>query len=155
MTPLRKVRFRLSLWVWARALPLLVCNRSLRALVRLAEVGADTPYRGLAPGYIAHRVKRVTRRPRFMRDRPCLRQGLLAMRFLRLAGYRPIMHFAVDRVSVARDVLAAHCWVTLDGEVLLNPATPGMVEILSYSDDRRLAPAPPGAAPATSSVAPA
>jgi hypothetical protein len=154
MTFLRKVRFGLSLWAWARVLPLLARNRSLGALVRLTEVGTAAPYRGFAPGYIAHRVKRATRRPRLMRDRPCLRQGLLAMRFLRLAGYRPVLHFAVDRTSIARDVLAAHCWITLDGEVLLNPATPGMVEVLSFTDDR-LTPTVPGATGATPSVTPA
>ncbi|HEX6000466.1 MAG TPA: lasso peptide biosynthesis B2 protein, partial [Hyphomicrobiaceae bacterium] len=91
------------------------------------------------------RVKRATRRPWLMRDRPCLRQGLLAMRFLRLAGYRPVLHFAIDRTSVSRDVLSAHCWVSLDGEVLLNPATPSMVEILSYVEDRLVPSAPSSA----------
>lgn len=146
MTLLRKVRFGVSLWACARALPLLARGRDLNALLALTRVGRGEPYRGLAPGYIARRVKRATRRPRLMRDRPCLRQGLLAMRFLRLAGYRPVLHFAVDRTSLARSVLAAHCWVTLDGEVLLNPATPTMVEILSYADGC-LIPAGPGSAP--------
>jgi len=146
MTLLRKVRFRLSLWACARALPLLSRGRDLNALLALTRVGRGEPYRGLAPSYIARRVKRATCRPRLMRDRPCLRQGLLAMRFLRLAGYRPVLHFAVDRTSMARSVLAAHCWVTLDGEVLLNPATPTMVEILSYADGY-LIPAAPGSAP--------
>jgi hypothetical protein len=146
MTLLRKARFRLSLWTWARLLPLLVHNRSLGSVVALAHVGTDAPYRGLAPGYIVRRVRRATRRPRLMRDRPCLRQGLLAMRFLRLAGHRPVLHFGVDRTSVARGVLSAHCWVTLDGEVILNPADPAMVEILSLMDDR-LVPSAPGGAP--------
>ena len=115
MTALRKVRFRLSLWAWALLLPLLAWRRDLTALLALTRVGPDEPYAGLAPGYIARSVKRTTRRPWLMRDRPCLREGLLAMRFLRLAGYEPVLHFAVDRTSVTRNVLAAHCWVTLDG----------------------------------------
>ena len=146
MTPLRKARLRLSLWAWARVLPLLVRNCDLSSIMTLAHVGPGRPYAGLAPGYIVHRVQRATRRPWLMRDRRCLRQGLLAMRFLRLAGYRPVLHFAVDRTSVSRSVLSAHCWVTLDGEVILNPATPTMVEILSYRDDA-LVPAVPGSAP--------
>jgi hypothetical protein len=146
MTLLRKVRFRLSLWAWARLLPLLARRRDLNALLALTRTGRGQPYSGLAPTYIARRVRRTTRRPRLMRDRPCLRQGLLAMRFLQLAGYRPVLHFAVDRTSVTRSVLSAHCWVTLDGEALLNSATPTMVEILSYTDGR-LVPAPPHSAP--------
>jgi hypothetical protein len=58
------------------------------------------------------------------------------MRFLRLAGNRPVLHFGVERTSVARDVLAAHCWVSLYGVVILNPASPAMVEVLTYADDR-------------------
>jgi hypothetical protein len=136
MTLLRKIRFRLSLRAWALLLPQLAVRRGLDPLLALTRVGPDEHYRGLSPGYIVRCVKRTTRRPWLMRGRPCLRQGLLAMRFLRLAGYRPVLHFAIDRTSVTRSVLAAHCWVTLDGEVLINPATPDMVEILSYADGR-------------------
>jgi hypothetical protein len=146
MTLLRKIRFRLSLQVWALLLPLLAVRRDLAALLALTRVEADEPYRGLTPGYIVRRVKRATRQPWLMPDRPCLRQGLLAMRFLQLAGYRPVLHFAIDRASVTRSVLAAHCWVTLDGEVLLNPVTPAMVEILSYADGR-IMPSVPQTAP--------
>lgn len=146
MTLLRKARFRLSLWTWARVLPLLAGNHSLSYLITLTRVGTGVPYRGLAPDYIVRSVKRTTRRPRLMRDRPCLRQGLLAMRFLRLAGYRPVLHFAVDRTSVSRDTLSAHCWVTLNERVILNPATPTMVEIFSYTD-AQLMPSTPRRAP--------
>jgi hypothetical protein len=148
MTLLRKIRFRLSLRAWAVLLPLLAVRRGLESLLALTRAGAGEPYAGLAPGYIARRVRRVTRRPWLMRDRPCLRQGLLAMRFLHLAGHRPVLHFAIDRTSVTRDVLSAHCWLSLDGEVLLNPATPSMVEILSYVEGR-LVPTPPRNAPAS------
>jgi hypothetical protein len=142
MSLLLRIRFRLGLWAWARMLPPLAWRRGLEALVRLTEVGPGAPYRGLAPDYIARRVKRATRHPWLMRDRPCLRQGLLAVRFLRLAGYHPVLHFGVDRASVQRDLLSAHCWVSLDGAVVLNPASPGMVEILTYAGDR-LAPSVP------------
>jgi hypothetical protein len=150
MTLLRKARFRLSLWAWARVLPLVAWNRSLGSLMALTHTGSRVPYAGLTPEYIVRRVRRATRRPRLMRDRPCLRQGVLAMRFLRLAGYNPDLHFAVDRKSVGHSVLAAHCWVALDGKVILNPATPTMVEILAYKDGRLLPSAP---AAATASLA--
>jgi hypothetical protein len=146
MTLLRKAHFRLNLWIWARLLPLLAWNRGLRSVVRLTEVGTRVPYRGFAAGYIVRSVERVTCRPMLMRDRPCLRRGLLATRFLRLAGYRPALHFAVDRTSVSKSVLSGHCWITLSGELMLSPAlhpaTSTMIEVLSYTDDGLLPAAP-------------
>ena len=50
----------------------------------------------------------------------------------------------VDRGSVARHSLAAHCWITLDNEVVLNPPDPAMVEILVYAGHQLRAPAPGG-----------
>jgi hypothetical protein len=138
MTLLRKARFRLSLWIWARLLPFLAWNRGLKSLMRLVEVGTRVPYCGLAAGYIVRSVQRVTRDPVLMRDRSCLRRGLLATRFLRLAGYRPELHFGIDRTSVSNSVLSAHCWITLSGELMLSPAldpaTSTLVEVLSYTD---------------------
>lgn len=140
MSVLRKLRFRIVLWLWARLLPILAWERTLTSLLRLAMPGNSAPYRGLPADYIARRVKKATRRPWIMSDRPCLREGVLAMRFLRLAGFKPTLHFAVDKSSVTRDVLSAHCWVVLEERVLLNPPTPTMVEILFYADDRLLQP---------------
>jgi hypothetical protein len=73
-----------------------------------------------------------------MRDRRCLREGLLAFRFLSMAGYRPVLRFGVERTSLNRSSLSAHCWIELDQTVILNPPTPGMVEILAWrgSEDR-------------------
>jgi hypothetical protein len=47
-----------------------------------------------------------------------------------------------------RDALSAHCWVVLDEKTLLNPPSPGMVEILIYAGDR-LMPSAPRSASAT------
>jgi hypothetical protein len=81
-----------------------------------------------------------------MKDRPCLREGVLADRFLRLAGYRPELHFGVERQSVTQDKLAAHCWVVLDDAVILNRPTTAMIEVLvrdKYMSLRRPAAAEP------------
>jgi len=146
---LRRIRFRIALWCWARLVPILASGgRRLSALLALAKPRETTPYQGLAADYIVRRVKKATRRPWVMRDRPCLREGLLAVRFLRLAGYDPSLHFGVDRESVMRDALSAHCWVVLDEKTLLNPPSPGMVEILIYAGDR-LMPSAPRSASAT------
>lgn len=144
---LQRIRFRLALSVWARLVPILAWERNLSSLLALTRPRPATPYRGLQAEYIVRRVKKATRRPWLMRDRPCLREGVLALRFLRLAGYNPTLHFAVDRDSVTRDALSAHCWVVLDQKTMLNPPTPSMVEILIYAEDQ-LGPPASGRAPA-------
>lgn len=145
MPVLRKLRFRIALWFWARLIPFLAWRRNLGSLLALTKPRSVAPYRGLAADYISRRVKKATRRPWVMRDRPCLREGVLAIRFLRLAGFDPTLHFAVDRNSVSHDVLSAHCWVVLDDKAMLNPPTPSMVEILVYAGDRLIPPASRGA----------
>ena len=140
MTTLKKLRFKAALWLWARALPVLAWKRSLPSLLALTKPPPVTPYQGLPAHYIVRRVKKSTRRPWVMRNRPCLREGILALRFLKLAGYEPSLHFGVDRESVRQDVLSAHCWIVLDQKIILNPPTPTMVEILIHAGDRLLPP---------------
>jgi hypothetical protein len=91
-----------------------------------------TPYVGLAAEEMVKRVKLACRKPWLMRDRRCLREGLLAFRFLSMAGYRPILRFAVERTSIAQGSLSAHCWIELGGVVMLNPPTPTMVQIMTW-----------------------
>jgi hypothetical protein len=140
MLVLRRLRFRLALWWWTMVIPVLARGRELKSLIDRAAPGAGEPYAGLPAEYIARRVKRAARKPWFMRDRQCLREGLLAFRFLTLAGYRPELRFGVDRKSVARNTLSAHCWIVLDKEVLLNSPDPNMVEILIYRGGGQLQP---------------
>ena len=127
---LQRVWFRVALFAWAGILPTLCYKRDLKSVIALVNAPARAPYSGLPAGYIIFRVKRATRRPWFMRDRRCLREGVLAYRFLKLAGFEPEVHFGVDRASVSSIRLQAHCWVILDGHVVLNPPEPSMVEIL-------------------------
>lgn len=140
MPSIRRIRFRVALWLWARLIPLLAWKRDLGSLLALTKPGSRTPYQGFAAEYIARRVQKTTRHPRLMRDRPCLRQGVLALRFLQLAGFRPTLHFAVNRGSVKCDVLSAHCWVALDGRTILNPPSASMVEVLTFTGGRLLPP---------------
>jgi Transglutaminase-like superfamily len=125
----RVIAFRLNLALWALIVPVLALRYPLAELLRRTQPSSRTPFRGLAARFIVRRVKRACRRPVVMRDRPCLREGLLAYRFLRRAGYCPVLHFGIDRASVARPGMVAHCWVTLEGEVLLNPPPPDHIEI--------------------------
>ena len=129
---MQSLRFRIDLWCWARVLPLIAYRRELQSLLALTAPAARTPYRGLAAAQVAKRVKRASRKPWFMRDRQCLREGVLAYRFLRLAGYEPELHFGVDRQSLTKSQLSAHCWLVLDKVTLLNPPDPHMIEVLVY-----------------------
>jgi hypothetical protein len=63
-----------------------------------------------------------------MKDRPCLREGLLVYRFLVMSGYEPTLHFGVDKASLNSERVRAHCWVKL-GTRIFNPPEPSMVEI--------------------------
>jgi hypothetical protein len=127
---LEHLRFRLALWIWARWLPVLAYyRRDLKSLINSVVPASDTRYRGLEAAYISKRVRRVVRKPWLMRDRPCLRSGLLAYRFLALAGHKPELHFGVDQASVSASRLSAHCWVVLDGRVILNEPARGMIEV--------------------------
>jgi hypothetical protein len=59
-----------------------------------------------------------------------LREGVLADRFLRLAGFEPELHFGVERQSIEQHTLKAHCWVVLDDKIILNPPATPMIEVL-------------------------
>jgi hypothetical protein len=123
-------RFRIALWLWARIVPILAWRSDLVTLLRRASPPSRTPYKGLQADLIAYRAKRAVRRPYVMADRPCLREGLLAERFLRLAGYKPELRFGISRQSVTEDKLAAHCWIVLHGKIILNAPTTEMIEVL-------------------------
>jgi hypothetical protein len=132
MSPARDIRFRLALWWDARTLPFRVSRDNLTEVLAIAD-GAVTPgLAGLPLADIIRRVKRTTRRPWLMTDRRCLREGLLAYRFLRAAGYKPELHFGVDRDSIREPSMRAHCWVVVGGEIVLNPPDPSMVTVLRH-----------------------
>lgn len=102
-------------------MPLRVRYRPLDAILALAQPNLVTPYRGLPLVYIVRRVRKTVRRPLLMRDRRCLREGLLAFRFLTAAGYEPELHFGIDKTSLPGPALRAHCWIVQDGNIVLNP----------------------------------
>jgi len=130
--PLTRLRFKLSLWLAARSMPARIRGLDLAPLIALYEAGPERPYAGLPAAEIVASVRRVTRHPWTMRNRRCLRQGLLAYRYLTLAGYDPELHFGVDRASVGGAKISAHCWIVLDGKVELVPPSPGMVTVFVH-----------------------
>lgn len=126
---LQALRFRVELWFAARTLPLRVRGRSFEAVLALASPAAPARYGGLSHEYIARSIARTLRHPLAMRDRRCLRAGLLGFRFLRLAGHQPELHFAVDRDSVGGERISAHCWVCIGGRPVVGRGEPNQVTI--------------------------
>jgi hypothetical protein len=132
---LTRIRFRIALWCEARLLPFRISrSQPLSEVLSLASPPRSMRYTGLPTAYILKRVMRTTRRPILMRDRRCLRQGILAFRFMAAAGHVPELHFGVDRTSVASN-LKAHCWLVYRGATVLNPPDANMVPILVHTAD--------------------
>lgn len=125
---------RRRLWWEARLLPLRILGRDFAGLLRFA----DRPLRnvdaqGLPATDIVAAVVVATRRPWMMRNRRCLRQGLLAFRALHSAGHRPALHFGVDAAGLKGREGLVHCWILVKGEVVLNPPEPGMTTVFIHS----------------------
>jgi hypothetical protein len=135
------VPFSASVWIAARLLPACVGSSDLDRLLSLAtpRPGASG-YPTLSAAEIAAAIKRAARRPWVMRDRRCLREGLLAFRYLSLAGHRPLLHFAVEPGSLSESRLSAHCWITVDGQVLMNPPTSTMMPLFAWDGARMIEP---------------
>lgn len=91
------------------------------------------PYRGVTPEAIAEAVRRRLARPRQMKRRACLREGLMLFHFLCLAGLDPELHFAVFPAEPAPRPMHAHCWVTLAGVPCSAPAQPPCAEVMRHS----------------------
>lgn len=130
--PFLRALFRSHLWLTARVMPVLIGQRDFEAVLKWAPAQTPALYRGLSSSYVVGRVNRVVRHPWLMRDRRCLREGLLGFRFLRMAGFEPDLRFGVDSKSMHEPRLSAHCWVCLDGKPVVSDSLPGMVEIYRH-----------------------
>jgi hypothetical protein len=132
---LTRIRFRIALWCHARLLPFRIFRgRSLAKVLSLASPPRRLCYPGLSIDYILGHVVKTTHHPILMRDRRCLRQGILAFRFTAAAGHNPELHFGVDQGSVANS-LKAHCWLVCRGAPILNPPQSTMVPIFVHRTD--------------------
>jgi hypothetical protein len=129
-----RVRFRTVLWASARMLPWRIRRRPLNAVLEIAEPFDRKRYAGLPAAYIANAIKRTTRHSWLMRDRKCLRRGLLGYRFLSEAGFRPELRFSVDPYSPSKDRMTAHCWVCLDGKPIVGEELAGATTVLVHAD---------------------
>lgn len=133
------IPFAASLWISARLMPVFAKSAPIGKLLRMATPAGERPaYTALGADAIVDSVKRVTRRPWRMRGRRCLREGLLAFRFLSLAGHRPLLHFAVEKDTLHDDRLKAHCWISVGDEVVMNPPSPTMLELFTYDGSQSI-----------------
>ena len=99
----------------------------------MATPAAPSPrYQGIPAEHIIGFVTQAARRPWLMRDRRCLREGLLAFRYLSLAGHHPELHFSIAPSSLSAARPRAHCRVAIDGRTVLNPCPEPMLDLFSY-----------------------
>ena len=119
---LRDAVLRAHVWLLATAIPLLV---RILPLPRLLCLLTGTSRRRLYSGVPAERVIAIVKhrlgRPRNMRRRACLREGLTLYHFLRLAGLPAEVHFGVFAPSAEAGRMHGHCWVTVDGVAVSAP----------------------------------
>jgi hypothetical protein len=111
--------FALSLLLLARIFPLTRLARLVTPPARIQW------YRRLDVEIILAVVQAVLRNPRYMKRRACIRFGLTLYHFLRLSGREAVVHFSVAAPSVNPNRLHAHCWVSLNGEPVVDPPSDG------------------------------
>ena len=135
------LRLQIAVRIWSLAIPLIARQTNLTRILTWAAPGLGRPYRGLGAETIWRCCHRTVKRPILMRDRPCLREGLLLNRFLVMAGYEPSLHFGIEKGSVHGPAIEAHCWVKL-GDRVFNPPTDSMIEIHSHANYDTLSSSP-------------
>ena len=131
--------FAWELWIAARLLPMFVGKRSLEEVLKLANPKAPSRGLDMAADAILRAVKKTAAKPWLMRNRRCLREGLLGFHFLSRAGYTPLLHFGIIPETAATARPRAHCWISLDGAIVLNPPEVPMLELFTYDGSRSAA----------------
>ena len=131
---MRRLILRAHIGSVALLVPLLVRVLPLRGVLWLMTPPRWwRPYRRVAPDAVCGAVRRRLARPRLMKRRACLREGLMLFHFLCLAGHEPELHFAVFPPAPAPRRVHAHCWVTLDGCECSAPPQEPSAEMMRYT----------------------
>ncbi len=131
--PSSRLPFGLNLWIAARLLPQVMKFRQLDDILRRATPEkAMRAYDDLKADEIIGAVKKSVARPWRMRGRRCLREGLLAFHYLKLAGYAPVLHFGLVPKTITTTRPKAHCWISLNGTIVLNPPVVPMLDLFAY-----------------------
>lgn len=132
--PSARLPFRWNLWIAARLMPLFTKRRQLAEILRRATPDpAVRAYAETPPSEVIAAVKAVVARPWRMRGRRCLREGLLAFHYLALSGHRPVLHFAIVTKTALTTRPRAHCWVSLEGQTVMNAPQEPMLDLFSYN----------------------
>lgn len=114
-------------------LPIQVQGRSLDEVLRLAQPSSSQSINlGFSPETLAAKVRRIVKHPLLMRDRRCLREGLLTYKVLAEAGWQPRLHFGLEPGAAQSPSIKAHCWVTLDDRIVAGASDTEYVEILVH-----------------------
>jgi hypothetical protein len=124
------LKLRFALWARSVVLPDLSRWVSLDRLLRSYEprrVSAD--WARYSAAEILAVVDRHLSGCRRMRGRRCLRRGLLAYYFLRLAGHPAVLHFGVFPRPQGRAL--AHCWTSV-GALVDDPPSEECVEMSQW-----------------------
>ena len=133
MPAIKRFVLRGHVWLFATLLPLAVRLAPLHVLVGLLVPPPHArPYRGVSVEQIGRLVAGRLGRPRNMRRRACLREGLTLFHFLRLADWPATVHFAVFPPAGPTERMHAHCWVSLDGRAISQPPAGPYTLLMSY-----------------------
>lgn len=134
-TKLRRFLFLLQLWLDAKLIPFQLSKKA--DMARLKRLLCTAPFLAppetLHPQELIRHVKRVTHHPWLMRDRRCLRQGVLAYRYLAALGHDPEIHFGIKPSSLHEGITVAHCWVTINDLPVMNDKWDGMQTLLTIN----------------------
>ncbi|MEM1039602.1 MAG: lasso peptide biosynthesis B2 protein [Pseudomonadota bacterium] len=130
-TPSRANKFALKVEIWLRArlLPFQIRNHALGDVLALADAKPTSRLQGTDWDLICKYAWRLTRKPLLMRNRQCLRTGVLGYAMLRRAGYEPQLWFGIDDASLHEPALEAHCWVVLNGDCVIDQKNENMTVI--------------------------
>lgn len=130
MNQLGFLRF-FEIWFATITVPFWLYKKDFASTLKYFDVKSDQRFDNIDQALICNCIVITTRKPWLMRDRRCLRQGLLAMRFLKKASFEPTIHFGVDINTMSSPSLSAHCWVEIKNTPVMNDILEEMIIVHS------------------------
>jgi len=128
----RRIALGWDIWLDARKLPYQIGDTDLSVALAWADVAPDPRWNGVSADFIVRRVRRSVKHPILMRHRRCMRGGLLGFKYLRKAGFDPVLKFALVEKSLATEKLDAHCWVCLNDTPVISDREDGMTDLMEF-----------------------
>ncbi len=125
----------MRLQLWMRSVVLADVTRSVplkRVLAWYTPRRTSVDWERLSAAEILAHIDRHLAGCRRMRGRRCLRRGLLAFYFLRLAGHSPVLHLGVFARPQGRTL--AHCWTSV-GSLVDDPPQAPCLPVLEWRGD--------------------